>query len=52
MENFFGMVLARADFENDNHYRLNFDFDYHYRLSFLRMIIVIILVSRTYKNLS
>ena len=45
------MVLAKAGIENDYHYRLGFDFDNHYRLSFLRMIIVIILVSRTYKNL-
>jgi len=33
----FGMVLARADFENDYHYRLDFDFDFHYRFHLVRV---------------
>ena len=31
MESFFGTLLAKADFENDYHYRLDFENDFHYR---------------------
>ena len=44
------MVLARAEIENDYHYHNGIDFDSHYYIEFLKMKIIINIISE--KNLS